>query len=254
MPAPATLCCAATLSTPPFTCPRVRQRRPLPRLRLAPRCRMGTGNADRPTHRGRRPPTALSRSRRVRPVQRTAGRAARAPGPRMEERPPARAVREPSRSDVADGYEGPAGGSGPASRPRPCWNAALSDVGVTLAEGQTAEICLLLDDWADIRCRGPGNGFRTSPSTTAGLPPTSTTRCLATPRNPRYLSRPPANRHAPDGTPAGRTSPPRSISRRCPACRGTGRLAPPSATSPRAGSSTRLGLQAIRRNGPPPST
>ena len=49
--------------------------------------------------------------------------------------------------DVADGYEGPL--TEQAGAPStPLLQRRLSDVGVTLSDGQTAEICLLLDDWA----------------------------------------------------------------------------------------------------------
>lgn len=50
-------------------------------------------------------------------------------------------------SDVADGYEGQlVEVAGDASTPE--LERRLADLGVTLADGQTAEICLLLDDWA----------------------------------------------------------------------------------------------------------
>ena len=50
-------------------------------------------------------------------------------------------------SDVADGYEGALVEiSGEPSTP--ALATRLSDLGITLAEGQTAEICLLLDAWA----------------------------------------------------------------------------------------------------------
>ncbi len=50
-------------------------------------------------------------------------------------------------SDVADGYEGQLMEvAGDASTPE--LEQRLADLGVTLADGQTAEICLLLDDWA----------------------------------------------------------------------------------------------------------
>ena len=49
--------------------------------------------------------------------------------------------------DVADGYEGPLLEiAGPLSTPQ--LQRRLDDLGITLAVGQTAEICLLLDDWA----------------------------------------------------------------------------------------------------------
>lgn len=50
-------------------------------------------------------------------------------------------------SDVADGYEGALFevSSEPST---PALELRLADLGITLAEGQTAEICLLLDDWA----------------------------------------------------------------------------------------------------------
>lgn len=50
-------------------------------------------------------------------------------------------------SDVADGYEGQlVEAAGEPSTP--LLERRLSDIGITLAEGQTAEVCLLLDDWA----------------------------------------------------------------------------------------------------------
>ena len=50
-------------------------------------------------------------------------------------------------SDVADGYEGQlVEVAGDPSAPD--LEQRLSDLGVNLADGQTAEICLLLDDWA----------------------------------------------------------------------------------------------------------
>lgn len=50
-------------------------------------------------------------------------------------------------SDVADGYEGRLVEiAGDPSTPN--LERRLSDIGVNLSEGQTAEICLLLDDWA----------------------------------------------------------------------------------------------------------
>ena len=49
--------------------------------------------------------------------------------------------------DVADGYEGPLIElAGNPSTPQ--LQRRLDDLGITLADGQTAEICLLLDDWA----------------------------------------------------------------------------------------------------------
>ena len=50
-------------------------------------------------------------------------------------------------SDVADGYEG-ALVELPGEPSTPALQARLSDLGVTLSDGQTAEICLLLDPWA----------------------------------------------------------------------------------------------------------
>ena len=50
-------------------------------------------------------------------------------------------------SDVADGYEGQLVEiAGDPSTPDLEWR--LADIGVNLSDGQTAEICLLLDDWA----------------------------------------------------------------------------------------------------------
>ena len=50
-------------------------------------------------------------------------------------------------SDVADGYEG-ALVEQPGEPSTPMLEHRLSELGITLSEGQTAEICLLLDDWA----------------------------------------------------------------------------------------------------------
>ena len=50
-------------------------------------------------------------------------------------------------SDVADGYEGQLQEFA-ADPSTPMLGQRLAEVGITLAEGQTAEICLLLDDWA----------------------------------------------------------------------------------------------------------
>ena len=60
--------------------------------------------------------------------------------------------------DAADGYEGvffeqP----GPPSTPR--LQRRLDDLGITLADGQTAEICLLLDDWAAAAASALDAGF-----------------------------------------------------------------------------------------------
>ena len=51
-------------------------------------------------------------------------------------------------SDVADGYEG-ALVQLPGEPSTPDLESRLADLGIALAEGQTAEICLLLDAWAD---------------------------------------------------------------------------------------------------------
>ena len=61
--------------------------------------------------------------------------------------------------DVADGYEGPlieiAGSPSTSQLQR-----RLDDLGITLADGQTAEICLLLDDWgASVAAVLPASGF-----------------------------------------------------------------------------------------------
>ena len=61
-------------------------------------------------------------------------------------------------SDVADGYEGALVEiSGDPSTP--ALSTRLSDLGITLAEGQTAEICLLLDAWAGATAALLGTGF-----------------------------------------------------------------------------------------------
>ena len=60
--------------------------------------------------------------------------------------------------DVADGYEGALiEFAGEPSTP--LLQGRLSDLGVRLAEGQTAEICLLLDAWADATASMLGSGF-----------------------------------------------------------------------------------------------
>ena len=61
-------------------------------------------------------------------------------------------------SDVADGYEGQLVEiAGEPSTPD--LERRLSDVGVDLSDGQTAEICLLLDDWAESMAAALDTGF-----------------------------------------------------------------------------------------------
>ncbi len=61
-------------------------------------------------------------------------------------------------SDVADGYEGQLiEQSGEPSSP--LLERRLSDVGIALSDGQTAEICLLLDDWASSVAGALETGF-----------------------------------------------------------------------------------------------
>ena len=61
-------------------------------------------------------------------------------------------------SDVADGYEGQLVEiAGEPSTPD--LERRLSDVGVDLSDGQTAEICLLLDDWAESMAVALDTGF-----------------------------------------------------------------------------------------------
>lgn len=61
-------------------------------------------------------------------------------------------------SDVADGYEGQLVEiTGDPSTPN--LERRLSDVGVRLSDGQTAEICLLLDDWAASVAAALDTGF-----------------------------------------------------------------------------------------------
>ncbi|MCY4557485.1 MAG: SAM-dependent methyltransferase [Chloroflexi bacterium] len=61
-------------------------------------------------------------------------------------------------SDVADGYEGQLVEiTGDPSTPN--LERRLSDVGVSLSDGQTAEICLLLDDWAESIATTLDTGF-----------------------------------------------------------------------------------------------
>ena len=60
--------------------------------------------------------------------------------------------------DVADGYEGAlVERTGEPSTPD--LESRLSDLGITLADGQTAEICLLLDAWADATAALLDTGF-----------------------------------------------------------------------------------------------
>lgn len=60
--------------------------------------------------------------------------------------------------DVADGYEGALVElSGEPSTPE--LESRLADLGITLADGQTAEICLLLDAWADATAALLDTGF-----------------------------------------------------------------------------------------------
>ena len=61
-------------------------------------------------------------------------------------------------SDVADGYEG-ALVEQPAEPSTPDLESRLIDLGITLADGQTAEICLLLDSWADTTAALLDTGF-----------------------------------------------------------------------------------------------
>ena len=61
-------------------------------------------------------------------------------------------------SDVADGYEG-AIVEIPDDPSIPALESRLSDLGITLAEGQTAEICLFLDAWANATAALLESGF-----------------------------------------------------------------------------------------------
>ena len=61
-------------------------------------------------------------------------------------------------SDVADGYEGRLVEiAGDPSTPN--LERRLSDIGINLSDGQTAEICLLLDDWAESVAAALDTGF-----------------------------------------------------------------------------------------------
>ena len=61
-------------------------------------------------------------------------------------------------SDVADGYEGQLVEiTGDLSTPD--LESRLSDLGITLSDGQTAEICLSLDDWAESMASALDTGF-----------------------------------------------------------------------------------------------
>ena len=60
--------------------------------------------------------------------------------------------------DVADGYEG-ALVELPGDPSTPSLQRRLCDVGVALSEGQTAEICLLLDAWAEATAARLESGF-----------------------------------------------------------------------------------------------
>ena len=61
-------------------------------------------------------------------------------------------------SDVADGYEG-ALVEIPGELSTPALESRLYDLGITLTEGQTAELCLLLDAWADATAALLNSGF-----------------------------------------------------------------------------------------------
>ena len=61
-------------------------------------------------------------------------------------------------SDVADGYEG-ALVEQPGELSTPHLQSRLSDLGITLADGQTAEICLLLDAWTNATAALLDSGF-----------------------------------------------------------------------------------------------
>ncbi len=61
-------------------------------------------------------------------------------------------------SDVADGYEGQFVEVS-AEPSTPALQSHLSDIGVHLSEGQSAEICLLLDDWAASVASALDRGF-----------------------------------------------------------------------------------------------
>lgn len=61
-------------------------------------------------------------------------------------------------SDVADGYEG-ALVEQPGEPSSPDLESRLADLGITLAEGQTAEICLHLDAWAEATAALLDTGF-----------------------------------------------------------------------------------------------
>lgn len=61
-------------------------------------------------------------------------------------------------SDVADGYEG-ALVELPGEPSTPDLESRLAELGITLAEGQTAEICLLLDAWTDATAALLDTGF-----------------------------------------------------------------------------------------------
>lgn len=60
--------------------------------------------------------------------------------------------------DVADGYEGPLVEL-PGEPSTPAIRRRFSDLGLSLAEGQTAEICLLLDAWAAAAAAPIQSGF-----------------------------------------------------------------------------------------------
>ncbi len=64
-------------------------------------------------------------------------------------------------SDVADGYEG-ALIELPGEPTNPALESRLSHLGITLADGQTAEICLLLDAWASATAALLESGFALS--------------------------------------------------------------------------------------------
>ena len=104
--------------------------------------------------------------------------------------------------DAADGYEGTLFEQpGPPSTPR--LQRRLDDLGIALADGQTAEICLLLDDWAASAAAALDAGFVITIDygrAAADLYDPG----AASPRRPDRLPRPPTDRCAPAGRrPAG---------------------------------------------------
>ena len=153
-------------------------------------------------------------------------------------------------SDVADGYEG-ALLELPGDPSTPALERRLADLGIALAEGQTAEICLLLDAWAGNTAALLDAGFvltidygRAAPTST--IPRSDPHGTLVTYRNHRQTDAPLHDIGRQDiTTQVDFTS-----------VRRAGQAAGLTAVGnvPQGLFLQRLGLQTIRRNVPRPST